>query len=149
MTVCVAVAALWILARLRFPERPVTANPIPPLLTQLVPRATLEDLASEVLQLQPFVVPLLRALDVQSLWSTTDNVLGPPFVPALRIRPDVVVTMLDVTGSAVGAPRVATPPVIASDPVSGLAVVRVSAEPMPALAFWSQESVQSVQSPRY
>ena len=104
MTVCVAVAALWILARLRFPERPVTANPIPPLLTQLVPRATLEDLASEVLQLQPFVVPLLRALDVQSLWSTTDNVLGPPFVPALRIRPDVVVTMLDVTGSAVGAP---------------------------------------------
>jgi hypothetical protein len=72
LTACIAVAALWVLARLRFPERPVTANPIPPLLTQLAPRASLEDLASEVAQLQPFVVPLLHALDVQSLRSTTD-----------------------------------------------------------------------------
>lgn len=39
ITVCIAVAALWVLARLRFPDRPATANPIPPLLTQLAPRA--------------------------------------------------------------------------------------------------------------
>lgn len=61
ITVCVAVAVLWVLARLRFPERPVTANPIPPLLTQLASRAVLEDLPSEVSQLQPRVLPLLHA----------------------------------------------------------------------------------------
>lgn len=85
-------------------------------------------------------------LDVQSLESSTDRILGPPVVPALRIRPDVVVTMLDFAGSASGAPRVATPPVIAIDPASGLAVVRVSVQPVPTLALWSPESLQS---PRY
>ena len=35
-----AVAALWLLARMRFPEHPVTPNPVPSVLSQLVGRVT-------------------------------------------------------------------------------------------------------------
>src|SRR4051812_13987822 len=35
MTACVAVLTLWVLARIRFPDRAGTPNPMPPLLTQL------------------------------------------------------------------------------------------------------------------
>jgi hypothetical protein len=34
-----AVAALWLLARIRFPERPVSPNPVPSVLSQLTSSA--------------------------------------------------------------------------------------------------------------
>ncbi len=49
---CIALVALWVLARLRFPDTPATANAIPPLLTQLSPRPGFTDLASEVARVQ-------------------------------------------------------------------------------------------------
>ena len=61
-TVLLSLAALWVLARIRYPERPATPNPVPPLLTQLAPRPVFEDLASAVLQLELEVRPVLLAL---------------------------------------------------------------------------------------
>src|SRR5687768_14568760 len=48
ITALLAVATLWVLARIRFPDRPVTADPVTPVLTQIasIPRFT--DLAAEV-----------------------------------------------------------------------------------------------------
>jgi hypothetical protein len=46
-----AVAALWLLARIRFPERPVTPNPVPSVLSQLARGPTYDDLAGEIAQL--------------------------------------------------------------------------------------------------
>src|SRR5688572_6537864 len=43
-----ALLALWGLARLRFPEAAPVANPVPPLLAQLVPPARFSELTTEV-----------------------------------------------------------------------------------------------------
>src|SRR5215207_9995460 len=43
-----ALVALWVLARLRYPERLPTANPIPPILSQLSGRSGFTELETEV-----------------------------------------------------------------------------------------------------
>src|ERR671918_398413 len=58
-TALIAVVALWVLARVRFPDQPPPQNPVQPLLTQLTPRPTFADLASEVAALRPRLEPLL------------------------------------------------------------------------------------------
>jgi hypothetical protein len=74
-TALLAVVALWVLARIRFPDQPA-GTPVQPLLTQLAPRPAFDNLASEIAQLRPRIEPLL---------------IG----SALRIRDDAAVTLLD------------------------------------------------------
>jgi len=128
ITVLVALVTLWVLARIRFPDQPATPNPVPSLLTQLAVRAGFEDLAIEVAALESRLAPSLLALE------SDQDVFA-----ALRIREDVVVTRL----TANLTPNLA---VLARDPASGLAVIRVPAAPAPALALWSP---QRMQYPRY
>ena len=59
-TALVAVAALWVLARIRFPDLPATPNPVPPLLSQLATTPTFDGLAFEVSQLQVRLEPFAR-----------------------------------------------------------------------------------------
>ena len=84
-----AVAALWLLARIRFPERPVTPNPVPAVLSQLASGPKYDDLAAEIAQLQARVQPSLLAFDVPSA------VLGSPQAShrtaAIRLRDDLAV----------------------------------------------------------
>jgi len=47
-----AVAALWLLARIRFPERDVSPNPLPSVLSQLASGPKYDDLAGETLTLR-------------------------------------------------------------------------------------------------
>ena len=54
-----ALLALWILARLRFPERPASANPVATVLTQISPPTTFSDLAAEVDRVRRRVAPVL------------------------------------------------------------------------------------------
>ena len=61
-----AVAALWLLARIRFPERPVTPNPDPSVLSQLASGPTYDDLAREIAQLHARLQSSLLARDVPS-----------------------------------------------------------------------------------
>ena len=61
-----AVAALWLLARIRFPERPVTPNPVPSVLSQLASGPTYDDLAREIAQLHARLQSSLLARDVPS-----------------------------------------------------------------------------------
>ena len=128
ITVLVAVVTLWVLARIRYPGQPATPNPVPSLLTQLAPRAGFEDLAVEVAGLESRLAPSLVALES-----------GQDVLPALRIRDDVVVARLTSNLT----PKLT---VLARDPASGLAVIRVPAAPAPALALWSP---QRMQYPRY
>ena len=46
--VLIAILAIWILARIRFPEEQATPNPVAPLLGQLAPRYRFADLASDL-----------------------------------------------------------------------------------------------------
>ena len=56
LTAFVAVLTLWVLARVRFPERPAAPNPVPPILDQLTGPPTFAELAARVLALQNFRV---------------------------------------------------------------------------------------------
>ena len=135
VTVLVAIVALWVLARIRFPDQPATPNPVPQLLTQLVDRTGFEDLAVEVAGLESRLASSLVALE-----------FARDVLPALRIHDDVVVALLPQAGGVAGMPPAADAMVLARDPATGLAVIRVPAARAVALPLWSP---QRLQYPRY
>ena len=122
-TALIAVVALWVLARVRFPDQPPPQNPVQPLLTQLTPRPTFADLASEVAALRPRLDPLL--------------VPGPAEVSGLRVRDDVAVVWLDRSRDAVAADAES---LLVRDPASGLSLVRVESSSASQPALWQPEA---------
>ncbi len=115
----IAVAALWLLARVRFPERPVTPNPVPAVLSQLASGPRFDDLAGEIAQLQTRVQPSLLALKRSS--ATVGSPRATHTRAAIRLRDDLAV-MLVPPGSDGEPWNDAT--ILARDAASGLAVVR-------------------------
>jgi hypothetical protein len=71
ITAVLAVAALWALARVRFPERPVTANPVTPVLTQIATIPRFADLAGEVSLARARLEPSVVAVRVATMADTT------------------------------------------------------------------------------
>ena len=134
-TVLVSIVALWVLARIRFPDQPATPNPVPQLLAQFVDRTEFEDLAFEVAGLGSRLASSLVALE-----------FAQDILPALRIHDDIVVALLTTAEGVTGAPSPGDPIVLARDPASGLAVIRVPTGPAPALPLWSPPRMQY---PRY
>lgn len=115
-----AVAALWVLARIRFPERPVTPNPVPSVLGQLATGPKFDDLAGEIAQLQTRVQPSLLTLDVSS---TSLSSLQPArSAAAIRLRDDLAVTWVLPRSNPESWHDVT---ILAHDAASGLAVARV------------------------
>ena len=137
-----AIAALWLLARIRFQERPVTPNPVPAVLSQLASRPTYDDLAAEIAQLQTRVEPSLLALDVPS--AVLGSSSASRRIGALRLRDDLAVTLLP----AGSHPELwSDTRVLASDPASGLLVVRVPNQVRASpLVPWTPRRLQQ---PRY
>jgi hypothetical protein len=120
-----AVATLWVLARIRFPEQLPTPNPVPPVLAQLTPRDTLDDIVASVTQLQSRLAPSLIAVEVSK---STDAVAS-----VLRFADDLGAGLLPGAASDANAENV-----IGHDPVSRLAVVRVTGgDRPPAPQTWS------------
>lgn len=128
-----AVVALWMLARLRYPTPTATQPTVAPILAPLVPRASLDDLAQ--LAAEPSRRASARLLSV----SVRDGVGvdGEPRtgrIAAVRLTDVVAVTILGMgstlaTGSA---------DEIARDEPTGLTVVRHQAGgPMPPPAAWT------------
>jgi hypothetical protein len=115
-----ALAALWILARIRFPERLVTPNPIPSVLSQLASGPKYDDLAEEIAALQTLVQPSLLAIDVPL--ATLGSPQTSHWIAAVRLRDDLAVTFVP-PGSNRERWRGAT--ILAHDAASGLAVARV------------------------
>jgi hypothetical protein len=120
-----AIAALWLLARIRFPERPITPNPVPSVLSQLASGPKYGDLAGEIVQLQARLQPSLVALDVPS---AVGSLRTSHRTAAIRLRDDLAVTWVP-PGSSREPWNDA--PIVARDAASGLAVVRV---PIPVSA---------------
>jgi hypothetical protein len=136
VTILVAMSALWALARLRFPERPATPNPVTPLLTQLAVSPGFDDLATQVSTLESRLLPSLVPVDVA----------GAAAVPALRVRDDIGATLLPAPNGDPGHAGPDPSSVLAHDSVSGLALVRVPGAPAPELTLWSP---QRLDHPRY
>ena len=125
-TALVAVAALWVLARIRFPDLPATPNPVPPLLTQLATTPTFDGLASEVTSLQSRLEPLLLALDANELVSMPELTARGARLTALRLRNDLALAFMTPVPAR---EHWVTDRVVAADPATGFVVVRVPVEP--------------------
>jgi hypothetical protein len=114
-----ALAVLWLLARIRFPDRPVTPNPVPPVLGQLAGGPKYDDLAREITQLFPRLQPSLLRLAPTSVSGARPA--SPP-ATAVRLRDDLAVMLIP---SASDRNRWNETPILARDAASGVAVVRV------------------------
>ena len=129
-----ALLALWILARLRFPERPASPNPVAPVLTQISPPTTFTGLAQEIARVEQRIAPRLSVVTWQ-----------PPAedrraYPAWPWRDDLAIALLPA--SAVSPPS----EIMTVDPPTGLALVRVSRSQGPPGAIWMPDRLDV---PRY
>jgi S1-C subfamily serine protease len=115
-----AVAALWLLARIRFQDLPVTPNPLPSVLSQLASGPKYDDLAAEIAQVQARVQPFLHALAHRP---AAPGALNAPYrSAAIRFRDDLVVTLVP---DGITPEQWSDAIVVARDPATGLAVLRI------------------------
>ncbi|MCA1586930.1 MAG: PDZ domain-containing protein [Acidobacteria bacterium] len=159
LTIAVSVTVLLVLARFRFPDE-APAAPAQPL-ERLAARATFDELAGIVERLDRTVAPSLvvlrrgapESLAPRALRSLLD---GPAstgdavsYVPALRVRPTAVLTLLGPgqTVQGVVGDESAVPILLARDPIRRLALVRVPA-PAPDVA-WQWRAMNPISVPRY
>jgi len=134
--------ALWVLARIRFPEQPHAPNPVAPLLTQLAPDTAFEDLARTVFELEPKAASALTMISVQRPSLAIRSGDETQLIPSLRFRDDAVVALIDTpTGASISGGTL-----VAHDPVTGLAVLRTASSELPQVRTWTP---QRIGYPRY
>jgi S1-C subfamily serine protease len=109
-----AITVLWLLARVRFRDRPAPPSAIPAVLSQLTAKPTLDDVAAEIGELASRLAPSLVAIE----WPSNDHGGQPGQMAGLLYRDDLAVTRLHAS------PRSDAPGVVAVDRASGLAVLR-------------------------
>jgi hypothetical protein len=112
-----ALAALWALARIRYPAGPPTPNPIPSLLSQLSPMPRFSNLAGEIEELQIRLSPSWLVTQISSSGDGGDASARP--LAALRLRDDAAVVLL-----ADNARLSDSDSLIAADHASGLTLFR-------------------------
>lgn len=131
ITALVSLMAIWALARLRFPDRPVSPNSLPPVLTQLAPRSSIEEIPALITDLTPRLAPLLVPVTMQPALPAIGRAPSPTARVGLRVSDDAAVVLLEdgmrVTGDVV---------VLAHDRVSGLALVAARLQSVAAPATW-------------
>jgi S1-C subfamily serine protease len=119
-TILLSIAALWALARVRFPNRPVATSPVPPLLTQLTPPPAFDDLAAEISKLESRLLP---------------SFVKAGSAAALRVRRGAAAVYIPPddlhTGSTVPAQ------IISRDEASGLGIVSVPDAAVGPLPPWN------------
>lgn len=111
ITVIVAIAALWVLARMRFQERPAATTPVPNMLAQLRPASSYEDLARLIADIRPAI---LAAVSPSA------------GAPALRVREDAAVTLRPAAADTV----------VATNRATGLSIVHRPRADMPGVMPW-------------
>ena len=137
--VAVSLVLLWVLARIRFPGRAATPNPVPPVLAQLAPPSAFEDIASTVAQLAPRLGALISTIVV-----STENGSGPQSASAqaLRIRDGLAVALIDERDTLRTAEGTAIE-IAARDPATKLTLLRLPPDDNSAADIWSSRGPQS------
>jgi hypothetical protein len=149
LTVAVSAAVLLVLSRFRFPER-AGRDAAPPALPleQLAARATYDELAAIIAQLQKRLSPVLVALPVQRETGDAAAPVTSGIIPAIRVAPDQALALLP--------PGARLPPLSSSDPatrpiavdtVRGLVLAQVPAAP--EAPPWGGETGDPEIGPRY
>jgi hypothetical protein len=129
MTILLSVIVLMALARIRFPQRPVTPNLVSPLLAQLGSASPFEELADAVSAVEAQVVPSLHLLTIQQTPSE-----APEMITALRFSGDTAIALVGERQAAGFGGNV-----IARDRVTGLTLIRTSSSPTPARPIWTPQ----------
>jgi len=141
LTLAASVVLLLVLARFRFPEEQgvPTLPDRPPAapLERLAARATYDELASIVADLERRIAPALVVLRVEATGSARDLLTSPSgaglfsssavrWVPGVRVRPDAVLARIELGASVMGLVNSAARPELeAYDPLRGVGIVRV------------------------
>jgi hypothetical protein len=131
-----ALLALWILARLRFPERPASPNPVAPVLTQISPPTTFAGLAQEAARVEQRIGPLLSVVTWQSAGEGHLRAQ-----PAWPWRDGLAIAMLPS-----GSERPAREKIRSADTATGLALVNVNPHEAAPGAIWTPDRLDV---PRY
>jgi hypothetical protein len=138
--VLISLSMLWVLARIRFPGRSSTPNPVAPVLAQLVPPSALDDIASAVAQLSPRLEGNLTPVEVRP--GTRLLTRSPrEAVAALRVRDGIAVALSDEPIAADLAVAAGVQP-IGRDAASRLTVLRVPQGNGRDLTMWSPRGLQ-------
>ena len=125
-----ALLALWILARLRFPERPASPNPVSTVLTQISPPTTFADLAAETARVEQRIAPLLSVVTWQPPRTEQPRVFA-----AWPWRDDLAIAMLPSASEAATGRE----DIRAVDQPTGLALVRVNRPDATARTIWTAD----------
>jgi hypothetical protein len=133
-TVLLSVAALWILARIRFPERPPTPNPVAPLLTQIAPRIAFEDLERTLFEIEPQLMPALAVVANETRGAQAGGVLMADAYAAIRVTSGAVALLTEGSSVSVGGARFA-----GRDRATGLTVLRQAAEDGAPPRLWTPQ----------
>src|SRR5687768_17341209 len=88
----VALLALFVLARIRFPGPPSSPNPIPTLLSQLSPAPRFANLAGEIAELQSRLAGSWLSTPVTASHEFGET--GPRLLTAMRLQRNTAVTLL-------------------------------------------------------
>jgi PDZ domain len=151
----VSAAALLALARLRFPDQPALPERSPAPLQRLAARATYEELATIVAEIELRLGPSLLAFRVAPAAGGDSGQAGEPggpsVVPAVRVRPGLALALLDAGAElrgVVGSPALQVA-VVTRDAVSGLAVIRLRDAGGGASAPQGIVRPASIGAPRY
>jgi len=148
VTVLISLVALWVLARVRFADRPMTANPVAPVLTQLAAPPVFEQLSTAVFQVNKQIAPFMFNIAVRPAGSSGRGVER---VAALRLPGGIAVAMLAPSMALDTTGPTPTAAVLARDPASGLTILGVPtnaaiANVSPLQGMWSPRRPQD---PRY
>lgn len=127
-----AVAALWALARLRFPDPPPNRQGVASILAPLVPPQGFSGLERQIADLSSRTSPGLEALAVTVGSGTA--VTSPRYVAALRVHDGVAIAL---PGPGVTFAPGSVAAVASHDAVTGLAVLRLPSGPAaPSAPSW-------------
>ena len=118
-TIAVSAGMLLLLARFRFPDEASrqTAESAPAPLERLAARATYDELASVMADLERRISPCLFALGTQ-------GADGLRYLPAVRVTADRAVVMLPADRRLVSIGTTPGPPIVLRDPTTELVVVQ-------------------------
>lgn len=124
-TIAVSVGMLLLLARFRFPEESSARNveTAAPPLERLAARATFDELASTIADLERRIAPRIEVLRI-----SPERTAG-GYVPAPRVAPDRVVVMLRAGEQIVAGVSAEPPLIVGRDAIRQLAIVAVPPKP--------------------